>query len=147
MKDVISVSTTAPASRVFEVMISLEMIKQWEPAHRTPMVRHEWIPDTGRIKVGNVLRITTPIWTFEARCAGVRENEIKWKFIEGPLKGVEYWRVEPSGQGCRIVKHLEYETSRLVDKLLWHLGGRCIHNYASKKQLKAIKYLARENNS
>ncbi len=144
MKDIISVSTTAPASRVFEVITSVDMIKQWEPAHRTPMVRHEWIPDTGRIKAGNALRITTPVWRFEARCAGVRENEIKWEFTGGPLKGFEFWKVEPCGQGSRVVKYLEYEVRGWINRLLWCLAGRLIHHHASRRQLLKVKHLSED---
>jgi len=144
MKDTIQVFTTAPPEEVFKVMCRLEMIKVWEPSHRLPSVRHEWSPETGMVKEGNILRIITPLWRFEARCAGIGENEIRWEFTEGPLKGCESWRVEQQGQGAMIVKHLEYEVRGLRDGLLWRFAGRCIHHMASRRQLKMIKYLTED---
>lgn len=75
MKDTIQVSTSDSAERVFSVMSSLEMIKQWEPLHNLPLVRHEWKPDTSTVKKGQLLRIISPLWVFGARCAEVKEAE------------------------------------------------------------------------
>ncbi len=144
MKDTIALSTTASVEQVFQIITDLEMIKKWELSHNLPLVRHEWIPDTGTVKEGNILRIITPFWRFEARCTGVQEYEVRWEFIKGPLKGMEFWRAEPSIEGCQIIKYLEYEIPALSDRLLWHFGGRWIHNRASRRQLEGIKYLAQE---
>jgi len=76
VKDTISVSTTASVEQVFQIITDLEMIKKWEPSHRFPLVRHEWVPDTGILQKGNQLRVITPLWRFIARCVDIREYEV-----------------------------------------------------------------------
>lgn len=89
-----------------------------------------------------MLKVKSRLWTFVARCIELRENEVKWEFIEGPLKGTESWTLKPTENGCDIFKVLEYEIPKFIDRLLWQLFGRRIHSWASLRQLKSIKNLA-----
>ena len=81
-------------------------------------------------------------WTFVARCIELKEWEVKWRFIGGPLNGTEAWIARPEDDGSSIIKLLQYEVPRLRDRLLWQLLGRSIHNWASKRQLMCVKRLA-----
>jgi len=141
-KDVISVSSGAPFQKIYKIITELEKIKIWEPSHGLPMIRHEWIPSEGILKIGSIIKVKSILWTFIAKCIWLGGNEVKWEFIEGPLKGTESWSVEPTENGCRIVKFLEYEVPNFRDRLLWELFGREIHSWASSRQLKSIKNLA-----
>lgn len=142
-KDVFSVSSSASSQKVYKIITSLEEIKTWEPSHGLPIIKHEWIPSSGILKIGSTLKVKSILWTFTAKCIGLMGNEVKWEFIEGPLKGTESWSVEPTENGCRIVKFLEYEVPDFRDRLLWQLFGRRIHSWASSKQLRSIKNLAK----
>jgi hypothetical protein len=141
MKDVISVHVSASPEDVYEALTSMEKIRVWEPSHGLFFVTHEWSPSEGRLKVGNILKVKSVVWTFVARCTELKEFEVKWEFIEGPLKGTESWMAKAENDGCEVIKLLEYEVPKLRDKLLWHVFGRKIHNLASKRQLQTIKEL------
>lgn len=130
---------------VHTLLTNIEKIKVWEPSHNLPLVVHAWIPCEGELKIGNILKIKSPLWTFIAKCIELRGNEVKWEFIEGPLKGTESWMVKPAENGCTIVKLLEYEVTKSSDRVLWQIFGRRIHLWASSKQLRNIKNLVELN--
>ncbi len=144
-KDTISVSIATLTEKVYEIITNIGKIRVWEPSHNLPLVVHEWIPCEGVLKTGNIFKIKSPLWTFVAKCIELRENEVKWKFIEGPLKGTESWIVKPAENGCTIFKLLEYEVTKSSDRVLWQIFGRRIHSWASSKQLRNIKKLAELN--
>lgn len=142
MKDIISVPITESSEKVYGIITNLSKIKVWEPSHGLPTVAHEWFPSEGTLKIGSMLKVKSKLWIFVARCIELRENEVKWEFIEGPLKGTESWIVKPTENGCNILKVLEYEVPRFIDRLLWQLFGWRIHSWASLRQFKSIKNLA-----
>lgn len=108
-RDIISVSVNAPLEKVYEIITDMEKIKIWEPSHRLPMVKHEWSPSEGTLKVDSILKVKTRIWTFVAECIELTENKVEWKFTGGPLKGTESWIVQPGEGSCKVVKLLEYK--------------------------------------
>jgi len=142
-EDVISVTTTASPESLYEIITNLERIKLWEPSHGLPMIEHEWFPSSGMLEKGSMLKVRSPLWTFVAECIKLaRGREVKWGFVEGPLAGTESWIVEPQGNGCNIIKLVQYEVPRFADRFLWRLLGRRIHSWASLRQLESIKRLA-----
>lgn len=142
-RDIISVSVDASLKKVCEVITNLEKIKIWEPSHGLPIIRLEWFPSEGILKTGTILKVKARLWTFVAECIELTENKVKWKFIEGPLKGTECWIAQPAEGGCKVVKLLEYEVDGF-NRLLWQLIGRRIHHWASLIQLENVKILAEE---
>ena len=138
----ISVSVSAPPEKIKEVITNLESIKIWEPSHRLPFVTHSWIPDKGILQPGNLLIIQSLLWTFKAECKEMTPDTVKWEFIEGPLKGNEYWKIEYEEQKCRIMKIMDCRIYGFVNKVLWQIVGRKIHDWASIKQLETIKNMA-----
>jgi len=141
-KYTLSVSVSAPPEKIKEVITNLENIKIWESSHKLPFVTHGWIPDKGRLQLGNLLIIKSPFWTFKAECKEITSDAVIWEFKEGPLKGKEYWKIDHQGQRCRIMKIMDCKIYEFVDKLIWQIIGRKIHDWASIKQLETIKNMA-----
>jgi hypothetical protein len=94
------------------------------------------------LRLGNLLIIKSPSWTFKAECKEITPDRVTWEFKEGPLKGKEYWKIDCQGQSYRIMKILDCKIYGFVDKLLWQIIGRKIHDWASVKQLESIKNVA-----
>ncbi len=145
--DNIDLNISAPAEKVADLIMDLEKIKIWEPSHNAPFVKHDWKPDSGKLTVGSQIKITFPPWRFEGECVHLNTYEVKWKFTRGPLVGAEYWRVEPFGNECKVIKYLEYEIPNMVNKIIWLLIYRKPHAWGSLKQLKGIKKLAEQKGS
>jgi len=138
----ISLPIAAPPERVSQIMTSLDQIRIWEPAHRLPFIRHEWIPAEGRLRPGSICLIRSPLWTFTAICREVSEERVWWEFLSGPLRGNEYWEIRCSEGGCEVLKVMDCSIDRLWDKVWWKILGRPIHDWASLRQLRSIKELA-----
>jgi hypothetical protein len=139
----LSIWVSVPSGEIKKIITNLENIKIWEPSHRLPFVHHHWIPDEGRLQPGNLLIIKSPFLTFKAKCKEITPDTVKWEFIEGPLKGNEYWKIECKGhKKCRVIKIMDCRIYGFVNKTLWQIIGRKIHDWATIKQLKTIKYMA-----
>ena len=139
------VTVKALPEKIKEVITNIESIKIWEPSHRLPFVTHIWIPDKGKLQIGNLLIIKTPLWTFKAECKETTKDTVIWEFKEGPLKGNEYWKIDSQSEKCRIMKIMDCRIYVFADKLLWQTIGRKIHDWASIKQLKTIKNMAEKS--
>jgi len=96
----LSVLVNASPEKIKEIITNSENIKIWEPSHRLPFVTHNWIPDKGKLRPGNLLIIKSLLWTFKAECKEITQDAVIWEFKEGPLKGKEYWKIDCQGQRC-----------------------------------------------
>ncbi len=141
-KDIITVTINAKPEKVYGIITDIDKIKIWEPSHKVLFVKHEWLPSSGQLRKGAVITIKAGITTFVAKCVEIRENTVRWNFIRGALKGTEFWIIRPTPNGCEVIKRLEYKVPVWIDRLLWRLFGRRLHNWASLKQLKSIKRMA-----
>jgi len=139
------VSVNASPEKIKEAITNIESIKIWEPSHGLPFVTHRWIPDKGRLLVGNLLIINSLLWTFKAECKEITKDSVIWEFKEGPLKGNEYWKIDSQGKKCRIMKIMDCRIYGFVDKILWQTIGRKIHDWASIRQLETIKNMAEKS--
>jgi len=138
----ISVLVFSSPEIVREIITDLEKIKIWEPSHRLPFVKHNWVPSEGKLSPGAVLVIKSLLWTFQAECKEVNRDGVRWEFIRGPLRGYEYWQIIPEGNKCRVLKVMDCNITGVLNKTMWKLIGRKVHDWASLRQLKSIKRIA-----
>ena len=145
MRYELHVSVNASPEKIQEVITNIESIKIWEPSHRLPLVSHNWIPDKGKLQVGNLLIIKSLLWTFKAECKEITKDTVIWEFKEVPLKGNEYWKIDSQDEKCRIMKIMDCRIYGFMDKILWQTIGRKIHDWASVRQLETIKNMAEKS--
>lgn len=133
---VFSVETTAPTSRIWEVLTGNELLK-WVPV----FTGLRWGPRP--LGVGTV-RDVTLAWVFT-----VRERFFRWEegqrhaftaaqaSLPGLRHAAEDWRIEPTPSGCRLTWTLALEAQPLLTPLIWVSSP--VTRLVQRRALRAIR--------
>jgi Polyketide cyclase / dehydrase and lipid transport len=133
---VYSVETTAPTSRIWEVLTGNELL-MWVPV----FTGLRWGPRP--FGVGTV-RDVTLAWVFT-----VRERFFRWEegqrytftAVQASFPGLRHaaedWRIEPTPSGCRLTWTLALEAHPLITPLMWLTSP--VTRFVQRRALRAIR--------
>ena len=128
--------------KVYEILTDMEEMKDWMTSHS--QARYKF-PLEEKLRPGSIVTMKSKygLWTIVGKCIGLTENqEVRQEFIEGPLKGNEYWTVKPHRDGTLLEHRLVYEFPRLGDRIFWKLIGQRAHSKGKEIELEQIRVLA-----
>lgn len=134
----------AKPEKVYEIHTNVERMKDWMSGHG--QARYKF-PSEKRWQVGSVITMKSKygLWAMVGKCMGLAENqEVRNEFIEGPLKGNEYWTFKLHQDGTLLEHRLVYEFPRLGDRIFWKLIGQRNHSKGKEIELEQIKALAEQ---